>query len=136
MCKAEIGCTSSLIVFREFKAIKNGCIKDNNQRLMMLISGIVLAVTFERLLALFCDMPTDKNEINFDIELDKLAKRLKSLRIAKGYTSYEVFAFENNINRVQYGRYENGNDLRYTSLLKVIKALDMTPAEFFSEGFE
>ncbi|NJO87523.1 MAG: helix-turn-helix transcriptional regulator [Chloroflexia bacterium] len=81
-------------------------------------------------------MPGDKNEINFDIELDKLAKRIKRLRVAKGYTSYEVFAFENSINRVQYGRYEKGNDLRYTTLLKVIKALDMTPAEFFSEGFD
>lgn len=88
------------------------------------------------MLSLFCEMSGDKNEINFDRELDKLAKRIKSLRIAKGYTSYEVFAFENSINRVQYGRYEKGGDLRYTSLLKVIKALDMTPAEFFSEGFD
>lgn len=81
-------------------------------------------------------MSREKDEINYELELDKLARRIKSLRIAKGYTSYEVFAFENSINRVQYGRYEKGNDLRYTSLLKVIKALDMTPAEFFSEGFE
>lgn len=81
-------------------------------------------------------MSKKQEAIDFDIELDKLAKRIKELRIAKGYTSYEVFAFESNINRVQYGRYEKGGDLRYTSLLKVIKALDMTPAEFFSEGFD
>ncbi|MFH6983585.1 helix-turn-helix domain-containing protein [Marinoscillum luteum] len=81
-------------------------------------------------------MSKDNEEINYDQELDKLAKRIKSLRIAQGYTSYEVFAFENGIHRVQYGRYEKGGDLRYTSLLKVIKALGMTPAEFFSEGFD
>lgn len=81
-------------------------------------------------------MSKGKQHIDFDVELDKLARRIKQLRIAKGYTSYEVFAFENSINRVQYGRYEKGADLRYTSLLKVIKALDMTPAEFFAEGFE
>jgi transcriptional regulator with XRE-family HTH domain len=68
-------------------------------------------------------------------ELAQLGARIKSLRIKKGYTNYEYFAFEHEIPRAQYGRYEKGEDLRYSSLLKVIKAFDMTVEEFFSEGF-
>ena len=69
-------------------------------------------------------------------EINKLANRIKSLRIQKGYSSYETFAFENGIHRAQYGRYEIGTDMQYTSLLKVAKALDMSLEEFFSEGFD
>jgi len=53
----------------------------------------------------------------------------------KGYTSYEAFAFDNNIPRAQYGRYERGVDLRCSSLKKVVDALDISMEEFFSEGF-
>lgn len=67
--------------------------------------------------------------------MDKLGKRIKELRIAKGYSSHETFAYEHNINRPQYWRYENGQDLRFSTLLKVIDALGVTVEEFF-EGFE
>ena len=69
-------------------------------------------------------------------EVKKLAKRIKSLRIEKGYTSYENFAFDNKIHRAQYGRYETGTDMQFTSLLKIAKAFEMTLEEFFSEGFD
>jgi len=69
-------------------------------------------------------------------ELKKLGIRIKSLRLKKGYSSYEYFAYDHNISRAQYGRYEKGMDLRYSSLIKVIKAFEMTVEEFFSEGFE
>ncbi|MDW3194301.1 MAG: helix-turn-helix domain-containing protein [Cytophagales bacterium] len=80
-------------------------------------------------------MPTKKDEFTIE-ELAKLAARIKSLRISKGYSNYENFAFEHKIPRAQYGRYEKGEDLRYSSLLKIIKAFDMTISEFFSEGFD
>ena len=69
-------------------------------------------------------------------DLVKLGNRIRELRIKKGYTSYEYFAYEHNISRAQFGRYEKGEDLRYTSLLKVVKALDISLQEFFSEGFD
>jgi hypothetical protein len=69
-------------------------------------------------------------------DLKKLGERIKALRIAKGYTSHEIFAWEHKINRTQYGRYERGEDLRYSSLVKIIKALNMTVEEFFGEGFK
>jgi hypothetical protein len=31
---------------------------------------------------------------------------------------------------------KKGEDLRYSSLIKLIEAFGMTPSEFFSEGFE
>lgn len=69
-------------------------------------------------------------------EIKKLAKRIKSLRIQKGYSSYENFAFDNKIHRAQYGRYETGTDMQFTSLLRIARAFDMTLEEFFSEGFD
>lgn len=68
--------------------------------------------------------------------LKKLGERIKSLRISKGYSSYEYFAYEHNISRAQFGRYERGEDLRFSTLTKIIKAFDMTLEEFFSEGFD
>ncbi len=73
---------------------------------------------------------------NQNEQVAKLARRIKSLRISKGYTNYETFAYEKGISRSQYGRYENGEDLRFSSLMRVIEAFDMTPSEFFGEGFE
>lgn len=67
--------------------------------------------------------------------VEQLAERIKQLRKAKGYTSYEYFAYEHDISRTQFGRYEKGQNIRYTSLVKVANAFGMTLSEFFSEGF-
>ena len=77
-----------------------------------------------------------ENKEGTEDELVKLGKRIKALRIKKGYTSYEYFAYDHDISRAQFGRYEKGADLRFSSLLKVLKALDISLKEFFSEGFE
>lgn len=68
-------------------------------------------------------------------QLNKLGNRLRQLRIEQGFSNYEQFAFEHNLPRAQYGRYEQGQDLRFSSLLKVLKALDISLEEFFKEGF-
>jgi len=75
-------------------------------------------------------------EISSKKELGKLGARIKQLRIARGYTNYENFAFDHDIPRAQFGRYERGEDLRYLSLLKITKAFGISMKEFFSEGFE
>ena len=75
-----------------------------------------------------------KKELSEDVK--KLAVRIRAIRIQKGYTSYEYFAYEHNISRAQFGRYETGEDLRFSSLVKIVKAFDMTLEEFFSEGFD
>jgi predicted transcriptional regulator len=66
----------------------------------------------------------------------QLGERIKALRLQRGYTSYEYFAYEHNISRAQFGRYEKGQDLRFSSLVKIVQAFDMTLEEFFREGFE
>lgn len=65
----------------------------------------------------------------------RIGERLKALRIAKGYSSYEKFAFENDIDRAQYGRYERGGDMRISTLVRILRALDVPIDDFFSEGF-
>jgi hypothetical protein len=68
-------------------------------------------------------------------QLQKLGARIKQLRVAAGYDSYEKFAYEHDISRAQFGRYEKGQDLRISSLIKVVNAFGITLEEFFSEGF-
>lgn len=75
-------------------------------------------------------------ELNSEEMLQKLGARLKQLRIDAGFTSYETFAYQNNISRAQYGRYEKGQDIRFSTLIKLISAFGLTVHEFFSEGFD
>ncbi|HBX52462.1 MAG: transcriptional regulator [Bacteroidetes bacterium RIFOXYA12_FULL_35_11] len=77
-----------------------------------------------------------KTTLNKEETLSRLGERIRQLRISKGYTSYEYFAYEHNISRAQFGRYERGEDLRFSTLIKIIDAFDMTIEEFFSEGFD
>lgn len=73
----------------------------------------------------------------FDMFLQKVGARMRQLRIEKGYTNYEHFAYDHNIGRAQYGKYEKGrDDLRLGSLYKVIVALEMNFEDFFKEGFD
>lgn len=78
--------------------------------------------------------------MNKDIQaeklLEKLGSRLRELRKARGYTNYEQFAFDHGLPRAQYGRYEKGQDLRLSSLVKVLTAMEVSLTEFFAEGFE
>jgi transcriptional regulator with XRE-family HTH domain len=78
----------------------------------------------------------DKDKNNSQEYLIKLGKRIKELRIKKGYTNYEYFAFENGIGRAQYGKYETGGNIQFDTLIRIIKALDISIKDFFSEGFD
>lgn len=76
-----------------------------------------------------------KRDKEIEKQMQGVGKRIKELR-KKKYSNYEHFAYENDLNRVQYGRYENGKDMRMSSFLKILKALKISPKEFFSEGLE
>ncbi len=69
-------------------------------------------------------------------DLKKIGARIRQLRIQAGYTSYETFANEHDVHRVQWGRYESGQDMYSSTLVKVTRLLGVTLKEFFSEGFE
>ncbi len=65
-----------------------------------------------------------------------LGKRLRELRLKRGYSSAEKFSYEFGINRVQYGRYESGANITFATLLLILSALEISVKEFFSSGFE
>lgn len=65
----------------------------------------------------------------------KMGKRIKQLRKRKGYNNHETFAYEHGFARAQFGRYERGSNLQFSTIVKIVEALDITLAEFFSEGF-
>lgn len=68
--------------------------------------------------------------------LKHLGERLKYYRKRKGYTNYEHLAFDLGISRSQYGKYENGGNIKFTTLIRILNHLDLSLKEFFSEGFE
>jgi len=59
---------------------------------------------------------------------------LKHFRKKAGYTNYEYFAYENNFSRPQYGKYEAGANIQLNTLMKILKALNVSLEEFF-KGF-
>lgn len=85
---------------------------------------------------LYMKKPSKRVPIDPDKALRNLGARIKDLRQKQGYSSSEQFAFEHEIARTQFSRYENGEDLRFSSLVKVINAFGISIDEFFSEGFE
>lgn len=62
-------------------------------------------------------------------DVSKLASLIRQRRIELGYPSYESFANVKNIPRAQWGRYETGQDLRFSSLLVVCEALEIDVSE-------
>jgi hypothetical protein len=94
------------------------------------ICGLFYAVTYMLYFISFCNI-IDEEKLMF-----QFGERLKELRKAKGYSNYEQFAYAFNINRVQYGRYEKGNNISLKTLVKILNCHGMSLSEFFSEGFD
>ena len=69
-------------------------------------------------------------------QLKKLGIRLRQLRLKKGFTNMDIFAYEHGFSRAQYGRYETGKDLQFTTLIRLVNCFEMDLDEFFSEGFD
>jgi hypothetical protein len=68
--------------------------------------------------------------------LSNLGLRLKYYRKLKGYSNYEHLAYDLGISRSQYGKYENGGNIKFTTLCKILKQLDISLEEFFKDGFK
>lgn len=66
-------------------------------------------------------------------QLNEFAIRLKKLRKERGYSNYESFAFNHNFSRSQISRYENGEDLKFSTLVRLLDALDISFEEFFKD---
>jgi transcriptional regulator with XRE-family HTH domain len=83
---------------------------------------------------LFCKFRLmEKEDKELDSEILQIAEKIKTLRKEKGYTSYETFAFDYNINRVQYYRIEKGQNITLKTLIKVLKIHNLTIQDFFKD---
>ena len=67
---------------------------------------------------------------------EQLGLRLRHFRKLRGYTNYEYFAYEIHMSRTQYGKYEKGANIQFSTLLNLLKALNVSLEEFFSDGFD
>jgi len=65
--------------------------------------------------------------------LHKMAVKFKQLRIDKGFSSYEDYAWAHGFSRMQVWKMEQGNNLTMKSLLRILKTHDMSLAEFFKD---
>lgn len=64
-------------------------------------------------------------------EVQLLGARIRELRLKNGYTSQETFANDKGYAISYYSRLERGEDIRFTSLVKVCEALSVSLEEFF-----
>lgn len=66
--------------------------------------------------------------------IKRVGKKMSSLRKELGYKNSDDFAYDKGVNRSQYGKYEAGSqDMRLTSLIKMINKLGMTVEDFFGK---
>jgi len=68
--------------------------------------------------------------------LKQLGARIRTLRIAAGYSNHEKFAYKYGFGRAQINRYETGKTEPGTyTLRRICVALGVTEEVFYSEGF-
>lgn len=67
-----------------------------------------------------------------DPRLRAIGERIRQLRMERGYSSYETFAFDHGLPRVGYGRHEKGANLTMSSLLRILDIHGLTLQEFFA----
>jgi len=68
----------------------------------------------------------------FKTTIHRIGERIKTLRINAGYKRYEVFAWENNLSRIQYWKMEKGTNCTLKSLHKILKIHNLTYQDFFN----
>lgn len=74
-------------------------------------------------------MEISDEQISFKIE--QIAQKIKQLRKDSGYTSYETFAYDKNLNRVQYWRVEKGHNITLKTLIRILDIHKISMEEFF-----
>lgn len=72
------------------------------------------------------------------VELQKkIGQKLKKTRKDLGYANADDFAYDKGINRSQYGKYEAGSqDMRLSSLVKIVNSMGLTFEQFFSQPLD
>ena len=91
-----------------------------------------MTFTLIKLVEFMAKKKTSKKRV-LDPRTKQVAKKLERIRKEKGYTSYENFAIEHGISRMQYWRMEKGTNFTFESLLKILDAHQMSLSEFFKD---
>ena len=71
--------------------------------------------------------------MDIDLRSQKIADKIKALRIQKGYTSHENFAWDYGINRVQYWRIEKDSNITIKTLLTILDIHGVSLSDFFRD---
>lgn len=69
-------------------------------------------------------------------EAIKLGARIKQLRKEAGFTNAEDFAHQHSFPRSGYSKIEQGKNIEYFTLIKILNCHGISYTEFFSEGFD
>jgi transcriptional regulator with XRE-family HTH domain len=74
---------------------------------------------------------------NYNELLKKIGNKLARRRKKLGFKNSDDFAYEKDLNRSQYGKYEAGSqNLRFNSLVKIVNAMGLTIEDFFRDGLD
>lgn len=65
--------------------------------------------------------------------LKKIGDKLRELRIKAGYTSYETFSYDNEIQRQSVFRAEKGENITLKTLIKLLNIHNISLEEFFKD---
>lgn len=74
-----------------------------------------------------------KESVEIDPRIVAIGNKLKKLRMDTGTKNYEHFAYDHDLNRVQYHRMEQGKNFTITYFLKMLDIHKLTLTEFFSD---
>lgn len=62
-----------------------------------------------------------------------ISEKIKEMRLEAGYSSYETFANDFDLDRKQYWRIENGSNLTIKTLAKVLAIHKTSVKDFFND---
>ena len=75
-----------------------------------------------------------RTQADYRSEINKFGKRIRTLRVERGYTSALKFAYDNNLSSVQMVRWEQGRNLTFETLMKLADAFGISVSELL-KGF-
>ena len=66
-----------------------------------------------------------------EMQLKEIGIILRELRIKKGYTSAENFSYDFELNRTNYWRWENGQNITLKNMFRICEIHEISPKDFF-----
>lgn len=66
-----------------------------------------------------------------DEVLKKIGATLKAERKKNGYTSFEHYAYQMDIARSLFAKYEAGSDMKVSTLIRIVQGMGIKVSDFF-----